>query len=246
MPVLVLVRHGKASAFSQDGYDQLSEPGFAQARALGEHWIETGATFDRVYVGPRKRHAQTYETVAHVMRDAGRALPVATRVEELDEHDGIGLMFKMLPELARDDETIRALALALARGERPVTEMLGVFRRVTRRWARGEINHAEVETWTAFRARVERGVAKMIGDVAHGARIAAFTSGGTVAAAVGRAVGASDETVLDLSWSLYNGALTEIACSERGHRSEAPNGGWRLVSFNGTPHLRDAKLVTSV
>jgi broad specificity phosphatase PhoE len=171
------------------------------------------------------------------MLAAGRALPEPTRVPELDEHDGIGLMFKMLPELAQSDDSLRSLALSLGRGERPVAEMLAVFRRITRRWARGEINHAEVESWSQFRARVERGLATMTKDAAQGERLVAFTSGGTVAAAVGLAVGANDEKVLDMSWALYNGALTEIAFSDRG---------CGLVAFNATPHLRDAKLVTSV
>src|SRR5450755_4195095 len=101
MSTLVLVRHGKASAFSRDGYDQLSDPGFAQSRALGEFWAQERATFDRVFVGPRKRHVQTYETVAKIMHDVGIEWPAPTHVEELDEHDGINLVFKLLPELGR-------------------------------------------------------------------------------------------------------------------------------------------------
>ncbi len=237
MSVLVLVRHGKASAFSQDGYDQLSEPGYAQARALGEHWAHERATFDRVFVGPRKRHVQTYETVCEIVRAAGIMWPAPTHLQELDEHDGINLVYKMLPELGREDAQLRAIVEAMARGEQPVAELMSAFKRLTRRWARGEIGHAEIESWQAFRARVERGLAKMREGVEGGQRLVAFTSGGTVAAAVGLAVEASDEKVLDLSWALYNGALTELAFSAQG---------WGLVRFNGTPHLRDARLVTSV
>jgi broad specificity phosphatase PhoE len=245
MSTLVLVRHGKASslapsarshAFSQDGYDQLSEPGFAQSRALGEHWAAEGTTFERVFVGPRKRHVQTYETVAEVMRAKGCALPEATLAPELDEHEGISLVFKLLPELAREDEELREVTLAMGRGAWKSADLLSVFRKLTRRWARGEIGHHEVESWPAFRARVERGLAKMTAGVPRGIRVCAFTSGGTVAAAVGLAVGASDEKVLDLSWALLNGALTELAFSDQG---------WGLVRFNGTPHLHEA-LLTAV
>ena len=55
--------------------------------------------------------------------------------------------------------------------------------------------------------------------------------------ATNRGLRVTDEKVLDLSWALYNGALTELAFSAQG---------WGLVRFNGTPHLRDARLVTSV
>lgn len=237
MSTLILVRHGKASPTSRDGYDQLSEPGFLQSRALGEHWAAERVTFDRVYVGPRKRHAQTYETAHAIVRGAGVEWPEPTRVEELDEHDGINLVFRLLPELAQTDPTLRANVEALARGEASLADLMGTFKTLTRRWARGEIGHDEVESWSAFRARVERGLAKMTDGLSRGARVVAFTSAGTVAAAVGHAVGAGDEKVLDLSWALYNAALTEVAFNE---------GRWGLVRFNGTPHLRDAKLVTSV
>ena len=43
--------------------------------------------------------------------------------------------------------------------------------------------------------------------------------------------------VLDLGWALHNGSLTEIAFSSEGRG---------LLTFNGTPHLRDPSLVTSV
>ena len=102
---------------------------------------------------------------------------------------------------------------------------------------RGEIGHAEVESWTAFRARVGRGMAR-IAAVGRGKTALVFTSAGAVAAATADALGMRDEErVLDLSWSLYNGSMTELDFT--GER-------WGLRSFNATPHLRDKRLVTSV
>jgi broad specificity phosphatase PhoE len=65
-----------------------------------------------------------------------------------------------------------------------------------------------------------------------------FTSAGAVAAATAETLGVRDEEkVLDLSWSLYNGSITELDFT--GER-------WGLRSFNATPHLRDRRLITSV
>lgn len=241
MSLLVLVRHGKASAFSQHGYDELSAPGFAQARALGEWWAEQRIAFDRIYVGPRKRHAQTFDTVAEVMRARGAPLPSPIALDELDEHEGIKLVFTMIPIVAKEDETVRPAADALARGELPpASELLAVFRRITRRWARGELNHHEVESFSKFRRRIERGLAVIAKGAQRGETIAAFTSAGAVAAAAGLALEITDEKVLDLSWALHNGSLSELSL----HGTSEPS--WGLKSFNGTPHLRDPALVTSV
>jgi broad specificity phosphatase PhoE len=238
MSRLVLVRHGKASAFSRDDYDRLSEPGVEQSKRLGAHWAELGVAFDRVFVGPRLRQRQTHDHVAEAMRARGLPWPDATEISELDEHDGIRLVFAVMPSLAKDDPSLAAIAGALARGESPTpSEMLSVFRTLTRRWARGELNAAGVETFREFRRRVERGIDAMTLDAGRGRSIVAFTSAGAIAAAVGRSLDLDDPKVLDLSWSLHNCSLSELAFSENR---------LGLVSFNGTPHLRDASLITSV
>jgi broad specificity phosphatase PhoE len=236
MSVLALVRHGKASALSD--YDNLSPPGIEQSRLLGAFWAERCFVPERVFVGPRRRHAQTHEQVAAEVAAAGLAWPTPEPVAELDEHDGINLVFRLLPELARTDEALQGVAGAMARGETPShTDVLMAFKRITRQWARGEVGHPEVESWTAFRARVQSGLAKMTHPIVHGRTVVAFTSAGTVAAAVGHVLSLGDEAVLDLSWSLHNGAVSELAYSDSG---------WGLRTFNGTAHIRDTALITSV
>ena len=235
----MLVRHGKASAFARDvDYDRLSEPGLEQAKRLGAHWAELGVSFDRVYVGPRLRQKQTHEQVANAMRARGLPWPEAIEIAELDEHEGIRLVFAVIPKIAQDDASLAPIAGAFQRGESPSPQqMLSVFRTLTRRWARGELNEEGIETFRAFRLRVERGLEAMMRDAEKGASIVAFTSAGAIAAAVGRVLDLDDPKVLDLSWSLHNASLSELAFSENR---------LGLVSFNGTPHLRDAALITSV
>ena len=77
MSRLILVRHAQASFFS-DNYDQLSPLGESQARALGEHWLRLGISFDEVIVGPRERQIRTEQIVRSVY-DAQRSLLAAGR-----------------------------------------------------------------------------------------------------------------------------------------------------------------------
>ena len=239
MSVALFVRHGKASAFgSSTDYDQLSPPGVEQSELLGAWLAESGIRADSVFVGPRKRHRQTLDAMAAVLASRGAGLPPATELAELDEHDGIGLVFKLLPELASTDENLQAIVAATVRGESPSPDdVLAAFKRITRRWVKGEIGHAEIEPWSAFRARVARALDR-IATLGRGKTALVVTSAGPVAAAVATVLGVDDEEkVLDLSWSAYNASVTELDFT--GER-------WGLRTFNATPHLLDRRLITSV
>jgi len=237
--IAIFVRHGKASAFSSStDYDQLSAPGIEQSEKLGEWMAQTGMTADAVFVGPRKRHQQTLDAVLRVLATRGATLPEATMLPELDEHHGIELVFKALPAVAADDPELGEIVRRLGSSGRPTADdVLAAFKLLTRRWARGEIGHDEVESWAAFRARVARAMARIAG-LGRGRTALVFTSAGAVAAATAEALDVRDEErVLDLSWSLYNGSITELDFT--GER-------WGLRTFNATAHLTDKRLITSV
>jgi broad specificity phosphatase PhoE len=237
--VALFVRHGKASAFSSAAdYDQLSPPGVEQSELLGAWLADERFQADAAFVGPRKRHEQTYACVTRVMATRGLRIPEPTVLPELDEHDGISLVFKMLPELAAGDPELAAIVQSMARAGRPTADhVLAAFKRITRRWVRGEVSHDEVESWAAFRVRVARALQK-IALLGRNKVALVFTSAGAVAAATAETLCVQDEErVLDLSWSLYNGSVTEL---------DFTGELWNLRTFNATPHLRDKRLVTSV
>ncbi len=236
MSVALFVRHGKASAFAGD-YDQLSPPGVEQSEQLGRWLARDRVQVDAVFVGPRKRHAQTHEAVVRVLASHGFSLPEPALVPELDEHDGLNVVYKLLPELAADDPAVKSIVEATVQGAPPSSDdVLAAFKRVTRRWVRGEVGHAEVEPWATFRARVARALPR-IASIGRGKTALVFTSAGAVASAVADALGVKEEEkVLALSWALYNGSVTEL---------DFADDRWGLRSFNGTAHL-ERRLVTSV
>jgi broad specificity phosphatase PhoE len=236
--VALFIRHGKASAFASTDYDQLSPPGVEQSEQLGEWLAEQRLDVHAVFLGPRRRHAQTHEAVTRVLAARGLSLPYPTTLPELDEHDGLAVVFKLLPALATEDPTLRSIVEATVRGEKPAPdEVLAAFKRVTRRWVRGEIGHDDVEPWSVFRARIARALPR-IAEIGRGKTALVFTSAGVVASAVAQALDITEEEkVLALSWSLYNGSITELDFA--GDR-------WGLRTFNTTPHLRDKRLITSV
>ena len=95
--------------------------------------------------------------------------------------------------------------------------------------------HGFPESWSAFRDRVGRGLARITEGSSRGRRVAAFTSGGFIGTAVARALGAPDRAALELSWRLRNGSLTHLIFTP---------GRLSLDDFNTVSHLPDPALRT--
>ncbi|MEM9598365.1 MAG: phosphoglycerate mutase family protein [Acidobacteriota bacterium] len=221
MSVLLLVRHGQAS-LGADDYDRLSDLGHEQGRALGRHWADLGLDIDRVFVGPRRRHRETYAAAAEALGNGRRALPEATPLPELDEHQGPQVLEH---HLGRPDK-----------GE--AAAYLRRYQQGTRRWIEGSLQTPPgLEPWSQFRQRLDRGLRRIREDVrGRGKTVVAFTSGGPVAAAAGAVLGLDDPQTLELSWRVRNGAVTQLHFSDRG---------LGLATFNEVPFV-DPRLITFI
>ena len=237
MSLLFLVRHGQAS-FHADDYDQLSARGAEQARQLGLHWAELNLSFDQVYVGPRRRHRQTLEAFAAAYRERGLTWPEPVELLELDEHCGQDVLTRSLPDLMQRDPVIREMREKLRKdSDTAQRDYLRLFQKVTRLWVRRELHLPELEAWHQFRERVQRGLATITEASGSKKRVAAFSSGGPVAAATGFALNLDDEKTLELSWVVRNTAYAEFLFSR---------GRFSLVTFNAVPHLTDPHLLTFI
>lgn len=237
MTTLILVRHGQASALAED-YDQLSSTGAAQARKLGAHLgalLGEGPT--RVLVGPRRRHAQT---LAGMLETAPGRWPEPVLEPALDEHHGVQLVKLLTPTYAERDhpfgEAIRAVFAGGPDAHRAVGRMYQV---ALTAWARGELMHPDVESWTDFRARTG-GFVRSIAARADRDTVLAVTSGGAISAMVAEAIGAPDAHVLELMWSLKNASVTRLRFGTPRFFAPPESSGARSVHlevFNETGHL---------
>jgi broad specificity phosphatase PhoE len=234
MGQLVLVRHAQASFFGAS-YDELSPLGREQASALGEHWSRHGAAFDRVYVGPRRRHRQTHDLVAAAYRERGLPWPEACDLPDLDEHHGLTVIKHQLGRQDLDNDALHPGEIGDGEREHAVRQFFRQFVEIMRDWSRGTISVEGVESWAEFRARTLRALDALCAEPQ--VRVCAFTSGGFVCAATGWLLGLDDDRIVDLSLVLRNTALTEVSYSARRRN---------LVSFNGLPHLSDPKFATAV
>lgn len=234
---LTLIRHGQASFLAED-YDNLSDLGRKQCRLLGEYWVAHGMRYTQFYIGPRKRHRQSAEEAASAYRDAGLPAPELVMLPALDEFAWGELMRHAKEVLPQSSEHMAALRKAFDEAPNADEKYRTVQRlveAVTRMWVEGEIDEPHIESWPAFIERVHGAIAGITAEAAGGARIAAFTSGGTVAATMHYALHSPALKTLELIWTLRNGALTEFLFT--GER-------FNLSCFNEAPHLPRPELWT--
>jgi broad specificity phosphatase PhoE len=236
MSLLILVRHGQAS-FGGPAYDQLSPLGEEQARAIGHAWAAQKLRFDRVYVGPLRRHQQTHDAAAAAYREHDLIWPDPVLLPQLDEHHGMAVLEHRLPQLIERDPAVREMIERHQVGDKEASRAyLKLFQQTTQQWARGKLRIADLEPWSAFRERVAQGMDQIMRDNGGGKTVVAFTSGGVVAAAVGLALNLDDEQIMALNWVVRNGSCTEFLFS---------TGRWSLHTFNATP-FESADLLTYV
>lgn len=222
MSKIIWVRHGQAS-FLADDYDKLSPKGIEQAKALHNFWQSIGMRFDRVYAGGLLRQQ---ETANHAYGSLS-----ADILPAFDEHEGPVVMNQVHGssfEPSDDPETMKAITRQYFRS----------YQDLTRKWINLELDSDfGAEPWSKFRARVNEGFQSVLDQTQKGENVAVFTSGGTVAAAVGQVLKLKDEQILELSWMVKNASVTEFLYS---------GGRLTLNTFNETPHLALAGLQTMI
>lgn len=211
MGTLYLVRHGQAS-FGAADYDQLSELGQRQSVRLGRYWAERGLRFDAVITGSLKRHAQTFAGIAE-----GAGLTLQPLVwPGLNEYDS--------------EAVIRAIhAQPLARPDTP--EMYRHHFRLLRdgltQWMAGTVSPQGMPSYDAFVGGVTSAL-DHVRATHHTQNVLIVSSGGPISTAVGRVLGLSPETTIELNLRIRNSAVTEFQFTPKRHS---------LLTYNTLPHL---------
>jgi broad specificity phosphatase PhoE len=204
MSTLVLVRHAQAMPFEQDS-DRLSAAGVQQAIALGEFWRARAIGFDEVYSGTLRRHTHTAELAGFPQYEAR---------PEFNEYDANGIVRAGGHHgIAKDNRELQKL-----------------FEAAMPQWIAGTLQAQGLETWQAFRERVQRGFRGILGADRPSRRVIVFTSAGPIGVAVQTVVGAKEAMALELNWRIRNCTLTEFIFT----RDRVS-----LDSFNATPHLAE-------
>jgi len=234
---LYLIRHAQASFLSAD-YDNLSDHGHRQSTALGEYYAKKGLLFDKVYVGPLKRHHQTYQRVKEAYGAADLAFPTAIEYDELKEYEGMDVMGNVRKDLEIHHPQFKAWFAEMDTNPNHKTKMTMVVTYLNL-WATNTLRFdlpEGAQTFAGFRATAEKGLAKMMKGNEKGQTIAAFSSGGCIAAMLGKVMDIQNNgKTMGFNLVMRNTAISEVLFS--GNRLS-------LMTFNDLQHLSEEMVTT--
>lgn len=220
MPIdkLILIRHAQA-ALGAANYDQLTDLGWEQARALGAALHQQGVRPDHVITGGMRRQLETA---------TGLGFTSPTSIDPgFVEIDMFGLMKRAAsadPELAGDPSGQGPNhQLDQQTGDQSDPQIdrqqFGAnLARALRLWAEGKINGAE--SWSEYCLRVQQALLRA--STLEGT-VFIVTSGGAIAAALAEALSLGIRAHIDLFLRLRNCSLTEMIPTRSGLRPLAIN-----------------------
>ena len=222
MSMLYLVRHGQASAGTDD-YDRLSELGRKQAVLLGDWWANQGFTPGKTFHGSLLRQRDTAELSLKALEDAP-ASSVHTGLNEYDHH----VVDSVFGQGAKSDfaETMT------------FEDYLGIMQR----WRDNDshLSEHDAEPWTDFYERGWQSVKELHEASSDNRNPVFFTSGGVIASVVSVILNLDFEHTIDAIWRIRNSSITTLHFD--GTKA-------RLVDFNTVPHLQvhhDPSLITLI
>ncbi len=227
MSKIYLVRHGQAS-FMTDDYDQLSPLGRRQGFLLGDYWGRRGLPFHKLFVGPHRRHQQTFNAFAEGYEQHGLRLAQPQVVEAFSEHGGFQLFKAIMPTLVGVDPFVTEHYRAEGMDRQ---SYLAINEYMLEQWAGGAFSAENTPIWHTFRETVAEGMAQVAAAIGQGHNALVFTSGGTIAAAVGNALEMNDVAAVKLNWIVRNTAYAEFYS-----RDDQIS----LFELNAVPHIDDA------
>jgi len=228
MASIYLMRHGQAS-FASDDYDQLSATGIEQARLNGRVLAEQGRSPTRIVHGSLRRQQQSVEAFLAGLSDAGVAQLPATQMipawNEFDHNEVIAVHSAEAGDLRQ----------LVAQSEDKEATFASFFVAAMRRWVEGQQSQEYVETFAAFKQRIDQGLQDLSASMGDAERVLVVTSGGPISMVAKRLLNMDVETALQLNWRLVNGGLTKIALVHPATGQSAAK--LQLISLNEHLHF---------
>ena len=207
MGAIYLIRHGQAS-FGKTDYDELSEMGVEQSRALGEALRARVPTVDAAFCGTQRRHRQTAEACLGAYGYSEAAAETA----DLNEYDADEIVARYEPRYA-DRQVMFAELSKTGNLRRAFQDM---FAQAVARWVGGRHDADYTEPWPIFRERCVRALENMVQSLGPSKTAFVFTSGGPISAVSQMLLRVPDAHAFQINWTLVNCGVTKVIYGERG------------------------------
>lgn len=221
MASIYLIRHGQAS-FGAENYDQLSVLGQRQADLTGQFFAAINQRFDAAFCGSLSRQRETGERV--LASQVNR--PELIIDERFNEIDNDAQVKALLPGLCEQDAELAAL---VGRDTKSSKDYQKIIDAVFNAWVDPNCTAQDLTAWPHYRDGVNSAMADIMQSVGSGKDTAVFTSGGTIATAVGLVAGVTHEGFYQFYEPVMNCSVTRFIYS--GQRVS-------LSNFNDIAHLQ--------
>jgi broad specificity phosphatase PhoE len=220
MASIYLIRHGQAS-FGSANYDQLSTLGQRQADVTGEFLSTIGLKIDAAVAGTLSRQQ---ETGARVLAGLGDPCELQTdrRFNEINNEEQVSAL---LPGLIDKDPVLAEIA---GRDFGDSKDYQKIIDAVFNAWVSPDCPDCGITPWPVFRDGVQAALKDIMTSVGAGKNTAVFTSGGTIATAVGLIVGAHHSGFYQFYEPVMNCSITRLIYSSKRVS---------LSNFNDAAHL---------
>jgi broad specificity phosphatase PhoE len=216
MSKIYLIRHGQAS-FLSDDYDNLSEKGIQQSKALGSHFFENDIHFDKIFIGNLKRHQQTFNGFSLAYSEKKIALPEPTYLQELNEHqvpEALGIAYDDFVNKNKNAKMLfEAIVENPALKRKNSIKMFGLFLKeyTSGRYA---FEHPSIQSWADFRLQTKIGIARILEETKKGETVGVFTSGGTKSSIIGDSLNITEEEIGTLNLAIRNTSFSQLLFSK--------------------------------
>jgi len=238
MSKIYLIRHGQASYLSED-YDNLSEKGILQSKALGKYFADNNIHFNKIFVGKLNRHQQTFDGFISAFSTNGKTLPNPIFLEELNEHQAPEALILAYDDFVSKYDEAKELFNNIQKDSNLMRRnSIKIFELFMREYASGRyaFEHESIQSWANFRKQAKKGITNILDNTDKREIIGVFTSGGTKSSILGDALGITEEKISELNLAIRNASFSQLLFSENR---------LNVLSINETPHL-SRELITFI
>jgi broad specificity phosphatase PhoE len=229
-----MIRHGQAS-FGEDNYDRLSPIGVQQSKIVARHLSKLKKSFDAVYCGTMERQIRTAQELIECYTALKISASELVQFPAFDEYDSLAVWESLIPQIIEENPSLSQDLEKIYIDKKSFQKL---FQEVMHRWISEEFDTPGPPKWSDFQKRVWQGLKDIMDRHGSKKRLAVFTSGGPISAAIQWAMGISDQMTMSISWQIMNGSITRFKYNDRGIA---------LSGFNDIAHLeleRNKKLLT--
>jgi len=220
MPRVILVRHGQASA-GTDNYDRLSPKGVRQATLLGEFWARQNVNVDAAFNGTLERQQHTAKLALQPLTCS----PDVTVLPAIDEYDHTKV------------DLVHGEGITSDGGAIEFDDYLNIMRH----WKNTpDADKHSLESFQHFEQRGWQAIREAALKAEPRATLVFFTSGGIVSTVLQQVLSLSFEQTMHLIWETRNASITQLHVSENASY---------MLDYNTVPHLlaeNDKTLITQI